>query len=306
MQQLLRNKKIVSAAFNAQPFAYGERGDHVALFQKALFGLGYDLPRSYMSATRNGPEFDGIFGEETKEVTRAFQTEQMLKDDAVVGEQTVFMVSTRYGLIPVVVPHKRDLLNRAARLFHSRAAVLASIAERFVKEMNFYLGTLKVSSDDYRRMRGYLTSGLISVSVLSKKRFLAVKGRKEAVYETQNNRIVLREDRNYFTRLGQATCVHELTHAILDDRRIPIPTASRDEAIAYLAEAFYLTKRFRISFSFDRPSVHVPSTYTAAQPLIDAILAGKAQATTDIRDFQREVMRRNRITPLSKYIYDGI
>ncbi|NEX23316.1 hypothetical protein G3480_23965 [Thiorhodococcus mannitoliphagus] len=306
MQQLLRNKKIVSAAFNAQPFAYGENGDHVALFQKALFGLGYDLPRSYVSASRNGPEFDGIFGEETQETTRAFQTEQMLKDDAVVGEQTIFMISTRYGLIPVVVPHKRDLLNRTGRLFHSRAAVIASIAESFIKEMNFYLGTLKVSSDDYRRMRRYLASGLISVSVLSQKRFLNVKGRKEAVYETKNNRIVLREDRNYFTRLGQATCVHELTHAILDDRRIPIPTASRDEAIAVLAEAFYLTKRFRMSFALDRPSVHVPSTYTAAQPLIDAIMASKAQAKKDIRSFQQEVMRRNRIAPLSKYIYDGI
>jgi hypothetical protein len=304
-QQLRLNALIAAAAANAAPFKHGEKGAHVALYQQALYNLGHDLP---ISMTRAGPpaEFDGIFGDETDEKTREFQTEQMLKDDGIVGEQTVFMVLTRSGVVPLTIPHDRDLLDRAGRIRQSRAAVSAALAEDFIKDMNFYLGTLKVSSDDYRRMRKHLLTGLITIRVLSEKRFLKLKGHNEAVYESRNNKIVLREDKNYFTLSGQATCIHELTHAILDDREIPIPFASRDEAIAYLGEAFYLTRRFNMSFNLDRPSVHIPDIYTKAQPLIDAVLANAEQRPDDIRAFQREALRRAKLPPLSKYLYDGI
>jgi hypothetical protein len=304
-QQLRLNPQIAAAAVNAAPFKYGEKGAHVALYQQALYNLGHDLPVSMVRAG-TPPEFDGIFGDETDEKTREFQTEQMLKDDGIVGEQTVFMVFTRFGLVPLAIPHDRDLLDRAGRIRQSRAAVTAAVSEDFIKDMNFYLGTLKVSSDDYRRMRKHLLTGSITIRVMSKERFLKIKGSIEATYETKNNRIVLREDRNYFTRLGQATCIHELTHAILDDREIPIPFASRDEAIAYLAEAFYLTRRFNMSFKLDRPSVHIPDIYTKAQPLIDAVLANAKQRPDDIRALQLEALRRTKLPPLSKYIYDGI
>lgn len=282
-QQLRRNPQIAAAAVNSPPFKHGEKGVHVALYQQALYSLGHDLPRSLISASRPRVEFDGIFGDETQEKTKEFQTEQMLKDDGIVGEQTVFMVFTRSGLVPLIIPHDRDLLDRAGRILHSRAAVTAALTENFIKEMDFYLGTLRVSSDDYRRMRQHISTGLITIRVMSKERYLKIKGKTDAVYETKNNRIVLREDKNYFTRLGQATCIHELTHAIMDDREIPIPTASRDEAIAYLAEAFYLTRRFNMSFKQDRPSVNIPDVYTAAQPLIDAVLSNAEQSSGDIR-----------------------
>lgn len=304
-QQLRLNPQIAAAAVNAAPFRYGEKGAHVALYQQALYNLGHDLPISMVSAG-TPPEFDGIFGDETDEKTREFQTEQMLKDDGIVGEQTVFMVFTRFGLIPLTVPHDRDLLDRAGRIRQSRAAVSAALSEDFIKGMNFYLGTLKVSSSDYRRIRKHLLTGLITVRVLSKRRFLKIKGHNEAVYESRNNKIVLRDDKNYFTITGQATCIHELTHAIMDDREIPIPFASRDEAIAYLGEAFYLTRRFNMSFKLDRPSVHIPDIYTKAQPLIDAVLSKAEQSQEDIRVFQREALRRTKLPPLSKYIYDGI
>jgi hypothetical protein len=306
IQQLRQNPQIAAAAVDSRPFKYGERGAHVALYQQALYKLGHDLPRSQIASAPPRDEFDGIFGEETDEKTREFQTEQLLKDDGIVGEKTVFMLFSRSGIKPLVIPHDPELLDRTARILHSRAAVVAALAEKFITPMNFYLGTLKVSVNDYRRMRQYLASGLLTIRVLSKERFLKIKGKNEAVYESTHNRLVLRDDRNYFRISGQATCIHEITHAIMDDRRIPIPTASRDEAIAYLAEAFYLTTRFNMSFKQDRPSVHIPSVYTFAQPLIDAVLSKTEQKSSDIRAFQLEALRRSGRQPLSKYLYDGI
>jgi hypothetical protein len=123
------------------------------------------------------------------------------------------------------------------------------------------------------------------------------------MYDYQNDTILLRRDINYFTAVGQAKCIHELTHAIMDDRKIPIPTTSRDEAIAYLGEAFYLMRRFNMAFG--RPSVNIPSIYAQTQPLIDAVLSGVKQKPEDIRALQREVLRLG-YEPLTSTIHDGI
>jgi hypothetical protein len=303
IQQLRRSPEIAAAAANSRAFKRGEKGPHIALYQLALYSLGHDLPRSTV-ATKPRLEFDGIFGEETEEETRQFQTEQMLKDDGIVGEQTVFSIFTTVGLLPLVVPHNPDALSRAQRVLHSRAAVAAALAENFIERMDFYLGTINVSSHDYRRMRQHLAARRLTVCVVNKKRFRKIKDNTPmAMYDYQDNTILLRRDLNYFTTKGQATCIHELTHAVMDDRKIPIPTTSRDEAIAYLGEAFYLMRRFNMTFG--KPSVNIPSIYAQTQPLIDAVLSKSRQKPEDIKALQMEVLRLG-YEPLANNIHDGI
>lgn len=77
--------RLQSAAQNAPAMCWGERGEPVALVQKAYVDLGYSMPAS----TRDGGTMDGIFGKETYAVTRSFQKKQSLGVDGVIGKQTL-------------------------------------------------------------------------------------------------------------------------------------------------------------------------------------------------------------------------
>lgn len=79
------NTRVQSAARNAPAMRWGERGDPVALVQKAYVDLGYSMPGS----TRPGGTMDGIFGKETYAVTRSFQSKHGLGLDGVIGKQTL-------------------------------------------------------------------------------------------------------------------------------------------------------------------------------------------------------------------------
>ena len=59
---------------------YGCRGDNVKTVQKILLGMGYKLPRKGA---------DGWFGPETKKAVMSFQTDNGIKVDGVVGEETI-------------------------------------------------------------------------------------------------------------------------------------------------------------------------------------------------------------------------
>jgi hypothetical protein len=77
--------RLSQAAENSPPLRRGARGRGVHLVQFALLDLGYAMPRS------TGGNFspDGIYGEETVNVVKAFQKSQSQTDDGEVGRKTM-------------------------------------------------------------------------------------------------------------------------------------------------------------------------------------------------------------------------
>jgi hypothetical protein len=72
---------MVAASRNAPPLRWGARGTAVALLQGALIQLGFPLP--YSTLAKGVP--DGLFGDETFAVLKAFQEKHktVLKVDGV-------------------------------------------------------------------------------------------------------------------------------------------------------------------------------------------------------------------------------
>lgn len=90
---LLDHPRLQSAARNAPPMCKGERGQAVAILQKAYEAAGFAMPGSI----RTDGSADGIFGKETYSVTRHFQVDQTLYVDGIVGMQTLGALSSVLG-----------------------------------------------------------------------------------------------------------------------------------------------------------------------------------------------------------------
>jgi peptidoglycan hydrolase-like protein with peptidoglycan-binding domain len=82
----LTNDDLQRAAQNRPPLARGSQGDAVRCLQLALDSLGYPLP---VSVTSRPLSADGIFGRETDQAVRAFQTQQGLQVDGIAGAHTL-------------------------------------------------------------------------------------------------------------------------------------------------------------------------------------------------------------------------
>ncbi|WP_269581180.1 peptidoglycan-binding domain-containing protein [Roseibium sp. Sym1] len=90
--------RLQSAALNAPPMRWGERGLAVAMVQKAYEAAGFAMPGSI----RTDGSADGIFGKETYSVTRHFQVEQKLSVDGIAGRETLTaLVNAVGGTAPV-------------------------------------------------------------------------------------------------------------------------------------------------------------------------------------------------------------
>jgi peptidoglycan hydrolase-like protein with peptidoglycan-binding domain len=81
---LANNERIRKAAQNAPALKAGEQGLAVAILQGALVDLGYAMPRSMRSGKP-----DGVFGGETTDAVRAFQSDNGLGADGAAGRQTL-------------------------------------------------------------------------------------------------------------------------------------------------------------------------------------------------------------------------
>lgn len=88
------SRTLQNAASNTPPLRKGARGRGVHLLQMALIDLGHRMPRSTGNALHSP---DGIFGEETFAVVRQFQRDNRLKDDGVVGRNTMGALDRRVG-----------------------------------------------------------------------------------------------------------------------------------------------------------------------------------------------------------------
>jgi peptidoglycan hydrolase-like protein with peptidoglycan-binding domain len=82
--------EIASAAKGGHPLKQGKQGAAVLMLQSALVQLGMKLPKSV--AKSGNP--DGIFGWETFQAVKAFQTEKKLSPDGVVGKKTISLLDS--------------------------------------------------------------------------------------------------------------------------------------------------------------------------------------------------------------------
>src|SRR5882724_11845024 len=76
-----------------KPIGWWEPNKEVTgLIQAYLVSLGYELPKSMMVVNDGGGKTivtDGIFGKETFDAVRAFQTDNHLSKDGMVGKETL-------------------------------------------------------------------------------------------------------------------------------------------------------------------------------------------------------------------------
>lgn len=111
------NPRLQKAAEDNPSIYYGESDRFsVALIQRALVILGFPMPKS----TKNDGFMDGIFGDETCEVVKAFQVKHRLLDakgrpDGIVGKNTLHRLDELIRPIGhCVIPNKPRLVRQTA------------------------------------------------------------------------------------------------------------------------------------------------------------------------------------------------
>lgn len=105
-----------------------------------------------------------------------------------------------------------------------------------INAVNFKLGAYKIWPDGYRRhVAGALVSGEIRMGT-------AVNKDAAASYGMDQDRLELAPTANLSSLRDQGLVVHECTHAIIDMCAIGEHSAFEDEAVAYIAQAIFLTR----------------------------------------------------------------
>ncbi len=89
---------------------YGCRGDNVKTIQKILLGMGYKLPRKGA---------DGWFGPETKKAVINFQTDNKIKVDGIVGEETISKMENTSSKNPVEKPIEKKPQQKKEEPFYT-------------------------------------------------------------------------------------------------------------------------------------------------------------------------------------------
>lgn len=89
------NTALQNAARNSPPMVQGASGHGVHLLQMALIDLGFSMPKS-TGKVQYSP--DGIFGNETVSVVKEFQSQQKLKADGKVGQNTMEALNRLFPL----------------------------------------------------------------------------------------------------------------------------------------------------------------------------------------------------------------
>jgi peptidoglycan hydrolase-like protein with peptidoglycan-binding domain len=77
--------RLQQAALNSPALRQGEKGEPVAIVQRALVDLGYLMPIT----TKKTGSPDGIYGPETAQVVLQFQKKHGLSPDGITGKQTL-------------------------------------------------------------------------------------------------------------------------------------------------------------------------------------------------------------------------
>ena len=112
---LASNPRLQKASNNQPPMASGESNPGVRVLQLALIRIGYSMPIS--TANGKSPP-DGVFGKETLKVVRAFQGDQNLTVDGIVGHDTLAYLDVRMMMMD------RELIQAGLDELNLRASLL--------------------------------------------------------------------------------------------------------------------------------------------------------------------------------------
>src|SRR5262245_52465972 len=94
------NARLQAAANNSPTIKWGEQGEAVKILQQAYLDLGFAMPIS----TKKTGSPDGIFGNETFSVTKAFQSKHTLSPDGIVGKDTMAKLDELFAAAPPPPP----------------------------------------------------------------------------------------------------------------------------------------------------------------------------------------------------------
>lgn len=105
-----------------------------------------------------------------------------------------------------------------------------------INAVNFKFKAYKIWPDAYRKnVASAVASGDIKLGT-------AVNGKAAASYRQDQDRLEISPTANFASLHDLGLILHECTHAILDMRSIGEHSGFEDEAVAYLAQAFFLTR----------------------------------------------------------------
>ncbi|NUR22201.1 hypothetical protein [Frateuria sp.] len=128
-------------------------------------------------------------------------------------------------------------------------------SHRSIDAVNFKFRTYKIWPDAYRKnVANALARGDIKIGS-------AVNDNAAATYRQDQDRLEISPTANFASTKDLGLILHECTHAIIDMGAIGVHSGHEDEAVAYLAEAFFL---IRADGAKDVPEVPVPLSANAA------------------------------------------
>src|SRR4051812_154100 len=92
--RFFNDMRLQAASENRPPLFPGSRGEAVATVQQALLDLGYVMPKSVKADGTT----DGIFGTETVQTVRQFESDEGLKrDQGAIGREVMGRLDEKFG-----------------------------------------------------------------------------------------------------------------------------------------------------------------------------------------------------------------
>jgi hypothetical protein len=125
-------KRFQQAAENKPPISRGEVGEPVRILQQSLIELGYWMDIS----TRRFNTPDGIFGPETEDRVKQFQRAQRIRDDGIVGKDTMAKLDARLptaGPKLPPLPSSKTFFKYRVRI-HLRSIALTEVPMSFQEQ----------------------------------------------------------------------------------------------------------------------------------------------------------------------------
>lgn len=288
------NERLASAQLNAPPLKYGDFGYPVRLVQQALIDLGYK-DRLKISIEQHGTP-DGIYGGETKEAVRKFQSdEKLVSKDGIVGTNTITrmdkLLSDRkipfMGLPDLPPGHRGDFKDEES---NTRLVVLAALGgSNPLRTMNWHLEWHQLSTDErhsihigghlYDRIGAAVHDYRIGVEVrpgIDAAALYVPKLGMEGVPADvpADTFVVSRALRFNFN--DRSLVIHEATHAICDLLNKPM-NAFFGELVAFVAEGIFCRK------TMGHPKLST-KVYELAYQIGDDIVSGRTPDNKVIDD----------------------
>ncbi|HMP02738.1 MAG TPA: peptidoglycan-binding domain-containing protein [Gemmatales bacterium] len=129
--------RLQSAARNQPPLRPGESGAAVGIVQQALIDLGFLMPIT--TRNQSAPP-DGIYGEETTRIIRAFQKQHSLSSDGIAGQDTMHALDAAFLGKPGPAPAVEEEVHACGNCYSLDHAVTRAQAHLTQSKFNLDLG----------------------------------------------------------------------------------------------------------------------------------------------------------------------